>query len=296
MDGKEIVFLALLLSGFLLAVSVPNLAPQRAAEKYDTESHLREEKGETFVVYGDTRTGLSVHRRIVSRIKNYSPDFIVNTGDLVEDGSKESLWRKFMDITDPLKAEYLPAVGNHGLWRGGGKKNLLSRFPQVSASGYYSVKRAGIKFVFLNQYVDYSPGSRQYEWFERELMEGEDEALIVVAHEPHFRANHDANEKTAEYLVPLMEEYGVEAVFYGHSHMFGLARREGIPYVVTGGGGAPLYGPNESTLDVHFKRHHFVVFEKVDGKLDAEVVALDGSRLYEFSISLRTSTAGSVAS
>src|SRR5262249_18284675 len=49
-----------------------------------------------FVVYGDTRTRHDVHRSVIASVlKNSSPDFIVHTGDLVEDGNDTSLWPIF---------------------------------------------------------------------------------------------------------------------------------------------------------------------------------------------------------
>lgn len=283
MGEKEFLFLTLLVVCGVLAVSIP--LHNSGNVSLDKEPEL-EGKGKSFVVYGDTRTGHPVHREVVSQIKSYSPEFVINTGDLVEDGSKKRLWRNFSAITNSLEGKYYPAVGNHEVWNGGGKDDFLNRFPRVPDKGYYSVKKAGVIFILVNQYLDYSPGSKQYRWFKKQLRGEGSLPRIVVMHEPHFKANHHANKKTARYLVPLMERYGVEAVFYGHSHMFGLARKNGIPYIVTGGGGAPLYGPNEGALDVSFQRHHFIVFAKERESLRARVVGKDGSIMFKFSILL----------
>src|SRR5215472_2369408 len=52
-----------------------------------------------FVVYGDTRTRHDVHRSVVQAMLKYSqPDFILHTGDLVENGNDSSLWPIFFDI------------------------------------------------------------------------------------------------------------------------------------------------------------------------------------------------------
>ena len=45
-----------------------------------------------------------------------------------------------------------------------------------------------------------------------------------------------------EYLQPLFEGNGVQLVFAGHDHTYERTIINGITYVVSGGGGAPLYG------------------------------------------------------
>jgi hypothetical protein len=49
-------------------------------------------------------------------------------------------------------------------------------------------------------------------------------------------------------LVPLFEQYGVDAVFSGHSHAYERYAYNGIQYIVTGGGGAPLYDLTVDTV------------------------------------------------
>lgn len=45
-----------------------------------------------FVVYGDTRTRHDVHRSVIQAVLKYAdPDFVMHTGDLVENGSDTSL-------------------------------------------------------------------------------------------------------------------------------------------------------------------------------------------------------------
>ena len=105
-------------------------------------------------------------------------------------------------------------------------------------------------------------------------------------HEPHFSANHEGNDEVREYLIPLIESYGVDVVFYGHTHIFGLRQENGIYYIVTGGGGAPLYSPNDANLNVSFMEHHFLYIEKKKDMLEVDLVSINGSILYEFPIPL----------
>jgi 3',5'-cyclic AMP phosphodiesterase CpdA len=49
-----------------------------------------------------------------------------------------------------------------------------------------------------------------------------------------------------EYLVPLFEEYNVDLVFCGHDHLYERSYKNGVHYIVSGGGGAPLYEVNQT--------------------------------------------------
>jgi len=44
-----------------------------------------------------------------------------------------------------------------------------------------------------------------------------------------------------EALTPLFERYGVDIVFNGHHHNYQRSLVHGVTYIVTGGGGAPIY-------------------------------------------------------
>ena len=249
-----------------------------------TNQSAQETDEVSFVVYGDTRTNLDRHRQVVSQISRLDPQFVVNTGDLVENGSREVQWKRFQQIISPLPGDYYPAVGNHEQWNAVVKTFMRDHFPIVRENGYYSLNRAGIHWIFLNQYQPYDPGSRQYQWLRAELDDGVPTA--VVMHEPHFKANHSANIQTRAHLVPLIKAYDVELVFYGHSHMFGLRRSEGVTYVVAAGGGAPLYAPNPETLDHYERENHFIYFRKKGSRLTGEVIGIEGESLYQFSVHL----------
>src|SRR6266568_3255719 len=58
-----------------------------------------------FVVFGDTRPNPDQHRALVERVRREVPDFILMTGDMVDDGSKESDWQSFFAVERDLLAE-----------------------------------------------------------------------------------------------------------------------------------------------------------------------------------------------
>ena len=85
-------------------------------------------------------------------------------------------------------------------------------------------------------------------------------------------------------LSPLFEQYGVDVVFNGHRHNYERNKVNGVTYVVTGGGGAPLYPmlEQEPTQVAFALAYHFVLLE-IDGqRLKATVISSAGELLDEF--------------
>ncbi|HNN91178.1 MAG TPA: metallophosphoesterase family protein [Pseudomonadota bacterium] len=68
-----------------------------------------------FVVYGDSRSGHSVHAQVVQSLLVEDPDLILCTGDVVERGTEDGDWDRYFAVAAPL-LERIPifmAPGNH---------------------------------------------------------------------------------------------------------------------------------------------------------------------------------------
>jgi 3',5'-cyclic AMP phosphodiesterase CpdA len=237
-----------------------------------------------FVVYGDTRSRHDVHRRVVDAILKSEPDFVIHTGDLVATGGDTALWSKFFSIERELlrRAAFFPAVGNH-------EHNSSHYFTFLQARPYYSFDWGSAHFTVLDTDFGNIPNKaefwqEQFEWLESDLAKNQDADLrFVIFHHPPYSAmkKRGINEDTVKF-VPLFEKYGVHAVFSGHDHAYEHFLRNGVRYIVTGGGGAPLYNvdtPLPGITQKLEKVEHFV-FVKVEGRWAAiEALALDGRRI-----------------
>jgi len=89
-------------------------------------------------------------------------------------------------------------------------------------------------------------------------------------------------------LVPLLEKYHVTAGLFGHDHNYQHYLKNGIHYIGTGGGGAPLYDVDIPAPGITVKvmsTENFVTFN-VDGKVarveanDAEGKTIDQFELH----------------
>jgi 2',3'-cyclic-nucleotide 2'-phosphodiesterase (5'-nucleotidase family) len=80
----------------------------------------------------------------------------------------------------------------------------------------------------------------------------------------------------------VFEKHEVTAVFSGHDHNYQRHLKNGVTYVVTGGGGAPLYdvdGPIPGITQKVERTEHFVSIKVEPGKVVLDAEALDGHRI-----------------
>ncbi|MEZ4369126.1 MAG: metallophosphoesterase [Kofleriaceae bacterium] len=134
-----------------------------------------------------------------------------------------------------------------------------------------------------------SPSTDQTAWLERELVAARqdpaiDHIFVVMHHPPYSVSLHGGQRDLRERWTPLFERYGVAAVFSGHDHVYSRAVVGGVQYVVSGGGGAPLYprSPRASAIDKEavqtFERVNHYVRVRVHGpQIELAAIRIDGT-------------------
>ena len=248
-----------------------------------------------FVVYGDTRDGHAVHRKLVKLIMAEHPDLVLQTGDLVHSGQNETLWKIYDEITGEMrkKIPVYPARGNHDLGGPGYENRITEPFTSGNKL-YYSFDKEGCHFVSVDSFSPYKKGSAQYEWLEDDLAKNQNaKAIFVYFHVPPYSVGtvHGPDLTIRETLCPLFEKYHVSAVFNGHEHIYYRTVRNGIPYIIAGGGGAPLY-PVDPKLaqegDVYASIHNFCVCEVHGDRMRLQTYTDAGKKIDDAEIPLRS--------
>jgi len=85
-------------------------------------------------------------------------------------------------------------------------------------------------------------------------------------------------------LVPLFELYDVDMVFTGHDHNYEHGEVNGIHYVVTGGGGAPLYGSGTEGWTIYSEKTLNIIKVEIDDDIvDVTALRPDGTQIESFS-------------
>jgi len=80
----------------------------------------------SFVAFGDTRTNHAAHAQVVSSIVSLAPDFVLHTGDMVENGRAPDQWTTFFSIEGNLMRQ----APWYGCWAitSGTARSILRRF------------------------------------------------------------------------------------------------------------------------------------------------------------------------
>jgi hypothetical protein len=247
-----------------------------------------------FVLYGDVRTRHDVHRRVIAKvIETGVPDFVVHSGDLVENGKDSTLWTTFFDIERDLlrQTSFFPSLGNH-------ERNTKDFYDFFQTElPYYSFNWGNAHFAVINSDIANVSTSklardefweRQTRWLEEDLAASQkSDYRFVLAHHPPFtaveRRQGDNPHMTA--LTPMFEKYRVTAGMFGHDHNYQHYLKNGVHYVVSGGGGAPLYDVNKPDPAITQKvvsTENFVSVS-VNGKVaTVKAISLDGKILDQF--------------
>ena len=154
----------------------------------------------------------------------------------------------------------------------------------------------------LNYQPESEGGTGQYDWLESTLQDfasfGQPPRWkIVQMHAPLYSPDSCRNQIDGQtYLPPLFEEYGVDIVLSGHEHYYARKTVNGIPYVITGGGGANLSlnpdsecwsNPQCLGFDMVQSRYHFLFFNVVGDIMSVDVRFKDNSLLETFTVDRR---------
>jgi 3',5'-cyclic AMP phosphodiesterase CpdA len=241
----------------------------------------------TFVAFGDTRSDLVAHQKVVSSILTLAPDFLLHTGDMVADGSSASDWTTFFSVERRLLAQapMYGVLGNHEH----GSPFYFEAFDFPGNGRWYSFDYGNVHFVALqiDREGGFAADSEQARWLENDLAQTHQPWKIVFFHiPPHSSALHRGDEQVRAALEPILTKYHVDLVFNGHDHDYERLMTKGIVYIVTGGGGAPLY-PKTLTdpASAYFTSTHHAVWVTVNGlRLNLAGVQTDGVRFDEFAL------------
>ncbi|MFI5299578.1 MAG: metallophosphoesterase, partial [Polyangiales bacterium] len=206
-----------------------------------------------FVVYGDTRDGAAVHATMVDRIRATPSSFLVQTGDMVANGSDPGDWAGFFTIERELLRDrcLFPVIGNHEIASpmADGARRFADFFrlpsPPGSSERYYTFRWGNVRFFMLDAQNDFVGDER--DWLDKALTEADGEAgvrwrFVVLHHGPYSSGLHGPNRAMNAAQIPaLLTQHKVDLVIAGHDHIYerGLGER-GLRYVISGGGGAPL--------------------------------------------------------
>ncbi len=241
----------------------------------------------SFAVIGDAEPGRFLWERVLfgkrgtffkqlRSLCREDVDFVLQMGDMVSRGlhSHYARFLRQLEVNCPERP-YLTVMGNHDRHYPHGRSDSLVYRAHFGAPNYF-FDRGSARFVVL----DTSQGHltrAQLRWLE--LVLTTDKLKLVFTHMPPAGLRRwtlgglgGFKGRSREFM-SLMSRKGVERVYMGHVHGFGHRVVDGVTYVLTGGGGSPLY----PSLAPH-RFYHFLLVDVGPEGVRETVQKLDGER------------------
>ena len=239
-------------------------------------------------VYGDCRQFAKIHRRICGSIAARNPQAVVVAGDLVNHPETQSFWDNFHSITKELRDRFpfIAAIGNHDV----DPNNSFLREMKL-AKTWYDRQIADFHLFVLDSTSVFND-REQLDWLQKTAESSTSKHKFAVFHHPPFIVDRKRTLETTDIratLHPLLVKLKFCAGFCGHQHAFYYTRRDGIPYVVTGGGGSALGDLDPSMHapgDVSRSTYHFVGLCIAGPRIEGHVFGPDGDELQDLAFPL----------
>lgn len=292
-------------------VATSHLGTFRTPAPEDT--HLR------FAVFGDSGRGTLPQYLIANELHRSGADLVLHTGDTVYPFLFPELADfRFFSLYGPHMASspYYVSTGNHDRDIGVDVFGQVFHLPtnntdpsvhlskQTTDESYYTVVHGPVQFFvlyapFFYQY-DFTTGFAQHAWLKSELSRSDRPWKFIVMHHPlrtsslHWGDDYNRNQQldvqeVRDILLPLAQNYGVQAVFSGHDHVYERFQPEGgVVSITTAGGGGNLYTlGRRDAMSSQFRRAFHFVRASIEGN-ECRIEAVDafGNILDTFSLSL----------
>jgi 3',5'-cyclic AMP phosphodiesterase CpdA len=234
-------------------------------------ARLQASKGDTltFAVLGDNRDNPAVFDAILKQMaQDPGLEFAIHLGDMVPTGELKNYQDFFLSLKNYLKLPLLAVIGNHELSQD--PDGRLYR--KIFGPRDFAFQLGGSYFTMLDNAGEAGLGENQLHWLEAELKKSQTfQVRLVFLHVPLFDPRvgvkpHALPPETGRRLAALFREYKVTRIFAGHIHGYFDGQWDGVPYTISAGAGAPLYG----TDPAHFFFHYLVVTVK-GAKVQVEV-------------------------
>lgn len=243
----------------------------------------------SFAVIGDFGTGDENQQAVADRMcswrDNHGFDLVFTTGDnIYPDGDPSRFEDEFYEPYDCLLSNgvsFHAVLGNHDVKTDNGR-------PEIEDEGFgmpernYVVQTGGVRFVMIdsnNVNMDFLRRATPTE-------EGDDWTIVSMHHPVYSPGDGHGSEPGFRPRLPrLFRKRGVDLVLQGHDHIYAATKSlKGIRYVVTGGGGAGLYGCTSKSFSAKCaERHHFLYVTATADELTIQAVPPKGKVFHEFS-------------
>jgi predicted phosphodiesterase len=241
-----------------------------------------------FAIIGDSGTGSAAQYAVADQLVALDPQFVLHTGDVIyPDGQADGYDPFFFKPYQALarRAPVFPTLGNHDYHTQRGQPYLdvfhLPHNNPANTERYYSFDWGNAHFTALD--FNTGPDPDQMAWLKEDLAATDKPWKFVFYHQAIYSSGPHGYESWVEakrqLLAPIFEQNHVDVVFNGHDHDYERTRPiNGVLYIVSGGGGGPLYPVVPKSFSADAESTYHTVFVTVDGcTLTLQAIKPDGT-------------------
>ena len=262
-----------------------------------------------FIAFGDSGVGSTPQQQLAARMTSDAFDLALHTGDVAygtPDGIGGPSYKQYDDWVFGVYSAWMrsrpffPTIGNHDdeIAFAQAYRDVFVLPEQAASPTYpdnaerfYSFDYGPVHFVALDTeraFLDPARRQAQLAWLEADLSGTNQPWKVVYFHRPPYSsgAEHGSSLDVRQAFGPVFERHHVQLVVSGHDHDYerSIPWREfvqdggTVTYVVTGGGGAPLYQVGSSVWTATSASvHHYVRATAGACIMSLESVGLDGT-------------------
>lgn len=240
-----------------------------------------------WAVIGDNGTGDRPELAVADLMQRYWQavkfDFVTMDGDNIYGGhSPSDFKRKFEDPYKQLldeKVKFYACIGNHD------DPDIERNYKPFDMGGnrYYTFTKGDVQFFVLDSnYMD----PPQISWLEDKLKNSTAKWKIAYFHHPLFTAArfHGPDIDLRQQLMPLFTKYGVNAVWYGHEHVYEhIKPQSGIYFFLEGSSGELRFHnikkPNDLDVVGYDTDRAFMLVEVAGDELYFQTISAAGQTI-----------------
>ena len=241
-----------------------------------------------FAVIGDSGTGSAAQYAAANQMVALDPQLVLHTGDVIypdgqADGYDPFFFKPYRALAQ--RAPVFPTLGNHDYRTQRGQPYLdvfhLPHNNPANTERYYSFDWGNAHFTALD--FNTGPDPDQIAWLKEDLAATDKPWKFVFYHQAMYSSGPHGYESWVgakrQLLAPIFEQNHVDVVFNGHDHDYERTRLiNGVLYIVSGGGGGPLYPTVPQSFSAYAESTYHTVFVTVDGcTLTLQAIEPDGT-------------------
>ncbi len=236
----------------------------------------------TMAVVGDTRANPEVFFKIVTAVRD--SNFMLHLGDIAYTEFDDTQWRNFFKALSMYGRLVFTVKGNHEM------PGL--RYDLYLSEKNYTFRIGSYRFFILDSSVLFNFAKLRLKEYLKSYKD-EKTKKIVVFHHPVI--NCEVAKLThiipsaSEAVYDVLKKYDIKLVISSHSHNYQRIVKDGITFLIIGGGGAPIYRVNSdcSGLLKWFEGYSYGVFYFKPKVITVRIYDLNRRVIDEFSINYR---------